>query len=243
VVNNDNPAITAVTAEYAALREEIGRCQDHRNQLFSIALAILAAIVGLAGVENHTGKEANEVGIVFLLAPMLFIFLGSAYVDRGRRMLVIAAYVNTLLRKQATTLAGEQVWRWELFKRAQFEHSRRVERMVGRILDGLRGLIFVACGVVSLGLYLALPLKSPDSVRLALVIVNIDLLFALAVLVWWVEESSGVPASWPDQTRHRGRRAVLLWLVALSVFANVAAIVVLVARHNVRTLTISSRAM
>jgi hypothetical protein len=191
--NPQAAAVAAITAEYVALREEVGRCQDHRNQLFSIALAILAAIVGLAGVANRGGEQADELGIVFLLAPLLFVFLGSAYVDRGRRMLIAAKYVHDRLRAQAAALAAQPVWEWESFKKKHYEDSKRASRAAAVALDGLRGMIFVACGVISLGLYAALPIRSPGAGRVALIALDGALLLLLVVLIWHFEETRGLP--------------------------------------------------
>lgn len=190
----DQATITVLTAEYTALREEVGRCQDHRNQLFSIALAMMAAIVALAGVANHGERQANEVNIVFLLAPLLFVFLGSAYIDRGRRLLLAAIYIHTSLRTQVSELLNKDVWQWETFKRRRYEKYNHFIRITARTLDGLRGMIFVACGGISLGLYLALPHKSPSTGRVALLIGDLGLLLALVVLIWISQETRGLEA-------------------------------------------------
>lgn len=188
-------ALAALTAEYTALRDEIGRHQDHRNQLFSIALAIMAAVVGFAGTAVHGGKELGEGNIVFLLAPLLFVFLGSAYVDRGRRMLAVATYINRWLRQQMFELTGANVWMWERFKKAHYKKSKGLAPSVAMTLDVLRGMIFVFCGVISLVLYGALPGTSLNAGRTALLALDSTLLLLLTALIWLFEETRGVPGA------------------------------------------------
>jgi hypothetical protein len=205
---DDRPAaIAALTAEYTALREEIGRHQDHRNQLFSIALAIMAALVGFAGAESHAGGRPTNASIIFLLAPLLFVFLGSAYIDRGRRILDVAIYVNTWLRRQMSESLGVDVWLWESFKKKHYDDSRLAPRWIALSFDGLRGMIFVLCGAISLFVYLALPAKLSSSGRLALFVLDVTLLVVLTLFIWLFEETRGLPDSVygetpePDATR------------------------------------------
>jgi hypothetical protein len=182
-----------LTAEYTALREEIGRHQDHRNQLFSIALAIMAAVIGLAGAESHAGKQASNASIIFLLAPLLFVFLGSAYIDRGRRMLDVATYVNTWLRRQISDSLGIEVWLWETFKKAHYDKSDGVARSIAMGFDGLRGMIFVLCGAISLGVYVALPTRLSGFGRVTLFGLDVALLLTLTLFIWLFEETRGLP--------------------------------------------------
>lgn len=198
----DATTVTVLTAEYTALREEVGRHQDHRNQLFSIALAMMAAVVGLAGAEAHAGKPNMNVSIVFLIAPLLFVFLGGAYIDRMRRMLDAASYIDGWLRSQMQHVIHREVWRWEDFKAMHFGKSAAGARYVAMFFDWLRGLIFVACGFLSLALYADSSGRSYSPGHITLIVVDVVLLFALAAFVWAFEETRGLEKERTSSGQH-----------------------------------------
>jgi hypothetical protein len=189
----DTATIVAVlAAEYTALRDEIGRHQEHRNQLFGLALTIMAALIGFAGAASRASKPPSGASVILLLAPLLFVFLGSAYVDRGRRILDVATYLNVWLRSEISDLIDTEVWLWERFKRLHYEKSRHLAQSVAMGFDWLRGMIFVLCGAVSLILYGA-PSRSASDGRVIVFCVDVILLVLLAVFVWLFEETRGLP--------------------------------------------------
>jgi hypothetical protein len=154
--------------------------------------------LGEPGRETWTAKrlrpKRDRVSpLIFLLAPLLFVFLGSAYIDRGRRMLDVATYVNTWLRRQVSESLGVEMWLWETFKKAHYDKSNRVARSIAMAFDGLRGMIFVLCGVISLGVYVALPTKLSGFGRVTLFALDVTLLLTLTLFIWLFEETRGLP--------------------------------------------------
>jgi hypothetical protein len=145
-------ALAAMAAEYTALRSEIGRCQDHQKDLINVAFVLLGAMFAFIGVVSSADTAERDFGRVLLLVPLLYGLLGFACADRARRMLELARYIAFDLRPKAEAgmSSRAEIWRWEQYKREQWERGSLPRRILALTLDKARWLVFVVPSLIAL---------------------------------------------------------------------------------------------
>src|SRR5438552_185425 len=72
---------SVLTAEYGALRQEIGRYQDHHHQLMNFAFLVIGAMFGIVAAAPGSGKvdQLRDIAAVFLFFPYLYAVLAVLY--------------------------------------------------------------------------------------------------------------------------------------------------------------------
>ncbi len=140
-----------VSAEYSALRAEIGRYQDHQRQLINSVFLVIGGSLTIAG------KFATNVGSVPLIsAPKLLIFvppvyalLALLYLDRAVRIIRLAHYLHDRARPRASSVAGVGIWEWESYKRETSVVSRRLAIWLDKLRWGVFILPLAVTAIVS----------------------------------------------------------------------------------------------
>jgi len=169
-------------AEYTAIRQEIGRCQDHQKDMMNLAFVLLGGTLGLIGTVAGTEGADRDLAVIFLLVPVLYTLLACTCADRARRMIDLACYLHYDLREKAKAAAGgTELWRWEAYKTDVYDKSNKWFQRRARVLDKARWLAFIVPSVLALGAYWVLA-GFPTGAKLFLAIVDV-LLIALSFYV------------------------------------------------------------
>jgi hypothetical protein len=99
-------AVTAVLAEYSALRIEIDRRSHAQQTLTNLALTFSGALLAYA--------VAHQVIAVLLLQPIVVCALGLLYTDHGSMIMRIGRYLHRHSAAEVARLTGEPgLMRWE----------------------------------------------------------------------------------------------------------------------------------
>ena len=142
-INKESQA-TIVNAEYTALRDEIGRYQDHQRQLANAVFLVIGGSLTLLGpvTAKVAGDDNAAVAgpILLLFTPPLYCLLAFLYADRAVRIIRLAHYIHNHLRPVASSIAGIEVWSWEKYK----NETRVVSRRIAYLLDKMRWMVFIA---------------------------------------------------------------------------------------------------
>jgi hypothetical protein len=147
--------MNTINSEYVALRNEIGRLQDHQKQIMQFAYLVLPAAATLvAAVLNLKPNLADVRQWAFALAfvPPVYALLAMLYTDRTVKIMSAADYLHSHLRQKAIAATGVYVWQWEHYQR----EARLFPRWVLIILDKLRWLVFggpIALSILGLWLF------------------------------------------------------------------------------------------
>ena len=132
-------------AEYSALRDEILKRIETRNQMLSFAL-VLAGVFLSAGVEERIGVDYA----VLLIYPILATFLAAAWAHSDIRAGQIGAYIRTNLGKRLPG-TGE----WEKYLREEYARPekgllRRFEKwLVRHIVEVYASGIFLTTQILA----------------------------------------------------------------------------------------------
>jgi hypothetical protein len=157
------PLMDAMTAEFTTLREEIGRHQDHQRDLLNQTFLAVAAMFSVAGAalasDDRTVRLATTFALLFF--PWAFVMLACLYADRTIRLLACADYIHNILGERARAILGSaDVWQWERYKQAihngEIPCVRGQPRVLARLVDGLRWIIFAGAGAIATLLFLVI---------------------------------------------------------------------------------------
>src|SRR5579864_7605025 len=87
-----------VVAEYQTLRAEIGRLQDHQQQILNFGFLALAAVVAgfgsaLAGPQHTSLAQAlQDYHLLLLVIPLVYLFLAALFAERTIRIMRVGDY-------------------------------------------------------------------------------------------------------------------------------------------------------
>ncbi len=188
-----------VVAEYQTLRVEIGRFQDHQQQTLNFGFLVLAAIVAglgsvLAGSAHPLVQVLRDYHLVFLVVPLIFLFLGALFAERTIRIMRVGDYLDREVRQLVKEVLNKDVLRWEDHRRSPRLFAKRVFRVIslGRLLDIVRWVGFIGpIGLSLILLSIAQPqLEVNEWFLLALDVIALGITCMFAVKI---DESSGVP--------------------------------------------------
>ncbi|MGD0880119.1 MAG: hypothetical protein ABSB09_00935 [Acidimicrobiales bacterium] len=186
-----------VIAEYAALRAEIGRYQDHQKQVMNFVVLVVGGSLALVvPVLLKTYTDRQRVLDILLIVPVFCCLLCLIYYDRTVRIIRLAHYLATVVNCRASMLSGiPNVWSWETYKRETTIVSRRLALWVDRV----RWLMFLlpACAFPFLFFTFGGKLKNNGS-ALVFLIVDVCVLLGTVIIVFKVEETQGVVGD-PDE--------------------------------------------
>jgi len=129
-------ALDTVQIVYNNLREEIVKRVELEHQIIYFTLLIFGAVlaVGL--------KSANTT--IFLLYPVLIMFLAATWVDNQIRIGEISAYI----KEKITPMLGEDVVGWELALQNRFHAGFFGFRHILLTSIGKRALFFGSQAIV-----------------------------------------------------------------------------------------------
>jgi hypothetical protein len=184
--------VSSMNAEYTALRQEIGRCQDHQKDMMNFAFVLLGATFALIGVTSQLSEpDRRDVGTILLLVPVIYALLACASADRARRMIDLASYLHYDLGRRVRAISGYELWRWETFKSERYDHLHRTFKLQAKGLDKARWFIFVLPSLVALFAYFELA-GSPSGLSLGLVCLDAILVVVSIRVLLLTEETSGL---------------------------------------------------
>jgi hypothetical protein len=187
-------ALDLMAAEYSALRIEIGRCQDHQKDLINLAFVLLGGTLALTGVVAGVPRDERGFGLILLLVPLLYALLGLTCADRARRMLDLARYIDHDLRCEAELGLGKErapLWRWEEYKRQQWEQRPLRSRALALGLDKARWLVFIVPNAIAVVAYWRLVGFSNDAEK-ALAWADALVVAGTFLILLMSEETSGL---------------------------------------------------
>lgn len=196
-------ATSVVLGEFHSLRAEIGRFQDHQQQILSFGFIVFGAVAaGIGSALGGSGAPSLDVvlrnfHIVLLVTPFVYLFLGVLFAERTVRILRVGDYIDTNLRPKLEGMAGAGVLGWEAYRR----NPQVFSPVLARLLDLGRWAEFAAPIVLCLALLLW---AHPGLQPVEKVTVGFDVLafVACVALAWAIDESAGVPrATKSDQHR------------------------------------------
>jgi len=132
--------LTAILAEYAALRTELMFFIDAQRRIMTLLLT--ASVGQLAGMLVNADKIDPLLVLIFYLFLMpflIFIFMLRA-LENGSKILLIADYIHKGIKPQILSVvgAGTEVFEWEEHKR----NSNRINRTLLMMLDVSRWWVF-----------------------------------------------------------------------------------------------------
>jgi len=183
-------ATSALVAEYASLREEIGRHQHHQKEIMQFGYAILpvAAVIAVAIVGQSPDRlRAYAYGL--LVFPLIYGVLAALFTDRTFRLMWVGDYLHNHLRPRMSTIVGLNIWLWEDYRR----RSRLFNRTAVTLLDRTRWLVFLG---PSFGCILAFVIIAGRDIGLWLALWLVGDFFILVLSIWamfFVNEAGGVP--------------------------------------------------
>jgi hypothetical protein len=189
-------AVDVLTEEYKVLRAEIGRYQDHQNQVMNFSFLVLTGILAYVGTLLNLKDDGftSERVLVLLYIPLVFVVLASLYSDRTVRIIRLADYLTNYLRPKVSSLVGIKIWQWEIYKR----HASPMNKRLAYVFDKLRWAVFILPTLGCLAFYFGAggSLKSwPSYVG---VVVSLLCLAGTIFVMFVAEETSGVEHRPPD---------------------------------------------
>jgi hypothetical protein len=142
-------AFQALMAEYSALRAEILAFQNLHGQVINIAVLFLGATLGFLAAYNSSNPVMALRPYHALFVALLYSVLGLIYADAEARLLQAASYLEKELRPRLLPYAGDEVLKWEEFRRSSVLPLRRTTKW----LNWLRYAFFLLPGGLALGYY------------------------------------------------------------------------------------------
>ncbi len=185
--------VDVALAEYHSLRAEIGRLQDHQQQILSFGFFVLAAVAtafgsAVAGSTHPSLSQAlRDYHLLLLVTPFVYLFLGILFAERTVKILRAGDYIDHDVRDRVKAAVGEDVLGWEDYRRSPRVYSRTM----ARLLDFGRWFGFIAPMLLCLVLIAQTgpSLTVGDSVLLVLAVLAALMSVALALCI---DEASGV---------------------------------------------------
>jgi len=200
------PMVSAMIAEYAALREEIRAAAEHQRTMVQIAITVLGGVLGLIGIADKAGSDVQRsIGLVLLLTPLIPVLILLTVADASRRIVLMASYLHRSLGSRLQRrLDSEPVWQWETFVHDANGRLQGLAKGRTRLGDKGRWVILALPGLVAVIAYYVLP--QPEHRSTAAIVLSIAdivlLLGALAALVLTegppvVDDAAGSVAEMP----------------------------------------------
>lgn len=185
-----NPAekelVSVHTAEYSSLRTEINAFHATESQIMNFSIALIGILIGFS-------TKATLPPLVFILAPLPFLLLGTFFGYTQIRIIQVASYLNKDLRERVISALGrDDVWYWEPFRR-NFRPVKCPVTGLSTFLSMLRWLLFIWPVALPIILLRKDSLRSQMSpVLCSFVYVDFVLFLLLAVFGWYC--STRLPA-------------------------------------------------
>lgn len=187
------PAIQVVLGEYHSLRAEIGRFQDHQQQILGFGFLVFGAVAaGIGSAISGAGKPSLEEAlrsfhILLLVTPFVYLFLAMLFAERTIRILRVGDYIDSSLRPLVETIVGPGVLGWEEYRR----NPQLFSRFTARLLDLGRWAEFAAPILLCIALiwWVHPGLQPTEKVAVGL---DVLALIVCIVLGWRIDESAGV---------------------------------------------------
>jgi hypothetical protein len=133
-------------AEYNSLRAEIGRLQDHQQQILSFGFFVLAAVAtafgsAVAGPTHPSLAQAlRDFHLLLLVTPFIYLFLGILFAERTVKILRAGDYLDHDVRDRVKDWVGKDILCWEDYRRSPRVYSKTL----ARLLDFGRWFGFIA---------------------------------------------------------------------------------------------------
>jgi hypothetical protein len=211
--DGQDAALKMILAEYQSLRVEIGRFQDHQQQILSFGFLVFAAVA--AGIGSALASSAQlsldealrRYHLVLLISPLVYLFLAALFAERTIRILRVGDYLDHEVRSEASSIVARDVLRWEDYRRS----PRLFSSPFARALDLSRWLEFVAPIALCI-ILLILTHPGLTQVEWFLVTLDVGSFIACVGLAVSVDESAGIqpiqPRRWlPGVPRRRSTKS------------------------------------
>jgi hypothetical protein len=101
--------------EYAALRDEVLKRLEFRNQMLSVLLVV-------AGTFISVGTQAEVSATVLLVYPLLALFLISSWIHNGRALVLIGRYLREEVEKRHSGLGWEKYLKRPQIAKSAYGH-------------------------------------------------------------------------------------------------------------------------
>jgi len=188
--NELTAATSALIAEYASLRDEIGRHQHQQKEIMQFGYAVLpvAAVIAVA-IVGQAPDRLRAYAFGLLVFPLIYGVLAAIYTDRTFRLMWVGDYLHNHLRPQICKLLQLNIWQWEEYRR----RTTLFNRIAVSVLDRSRWLVFIG---PSLGCIIAFMIIAGPSAGpwLELWLVGDVLIFGTSIwAMLFVNEVGGVP--------------------------------------------------
>lgn len=183
--------VNVFNAEYKVLRAEIALYHNHQKQTINFVFLVMAAMFGVIGgiLAIEDGDFVASIACVFLLFPIVYMFLSLLYADRTLRIIRIADYIHNYLRNKVNMVTGEQVWQWEIYKR----RTKIFSRALALFLDRARWAAFLLPSILALVLFFLFDETGINKTHeYALIVIDGLALITSAAVIFITEETTGI---------------------------------------------------
>ncbi len=155
-----NP-LSAMVAEYTALRREIEWLIKDSGQYQTYALGLIAVLPPAFALISSSHQPWLVVPAI-LAASAAFSLFGFLFFRGHQEVYVVASYIQSVIRPQVRRIAGsEYIWDWEEYKTDTSRKLQRASRLAGlanpRLILILRLMVFLLpafIGVVGVSIIL-----------------------------------------------------------------------------------------
>jgi hypothetical protein len=184
VFASDDAVLNALTNEYRALRDEIGRLIEHEKGLVDLSFVVLGAVLALIGTLLRQDGANENAARILLFVPVLYLLFALSAAEQTRRLMQIARYIRHDLTPRAEALTdGLELWRWEDYKAAEYRRLPSRGRARVWILERSRWMAMTVPGITALVAFGALVGYEDGATRVILVIDVLILLVQVGVLM------------------------------------------------------------
>lgn len=154
MVATEDATLSALSAEYSAMRDEIGRLIEHEKELVNLSFVVLGAVLALIGTLLGEDEVNADAAFILLFVPLVYLLFALTAAEQTRRILQIARYIFLDLRPRAEALAGgTRLWRWEDWKAGEYHHMHRLGKQRVWILERSRWIALTVPGITALVAY------------------------------------------------------------------------------------------
>jgi hypothetical protein len=192
-------AVSAMCAEYAAIREEMRVAAEHQRAMIQLGITIFAAVLTLVGIGAQAkGNTRSSIGEVLLLVPLAYVVLALTTADAGRRIIMMANYLHHDLGKRVETeLEHRNIWRWENHVKSYHERMPKLRCWTMVVVDKARWLIFALPSTVAL-IASWIILMHLNALRISIIILDVLLLLGTITLLIIIDRTSGIEQQVPS---------------------------------------------
>ena len=198
-VANTDAILAAMSLEYAAMRDEIGRLIEHEERLVQLGFLVLGLTLAFIGALLGPDSVNADAALILLLVPFVYLLFSLSAAEQTRRILQIARYIADNLTPRAEQFTGgARLWQWETFKIGEYERLDGKGRARVWVLERSRWISLTVPSVIALTAYGSLVGYQTAPARILGVVDVFMILFQIAVLMT-TTEAPGLRKRRPDE--------------------------------------------